>query len=93
MARYQLYPSVRIGANFSYIRPFNDFLTRPWYGINPVSHTRLSVEHQYFFKTKAKKVTPFYCLQRVSYVDEKHTLFGSYYQRLSTTLELRHSPG
>ncbi len=88
LARYQLYPSGRIGVNFGYIRPFNDFLMRPWYGINAVRHTSLSVEQQYFFKTKAQKVTPFYCQQRVSYVDEQYTSFGSHYQRLSTTLGL-----
>ncbi len=35
LARYQRYPSGRIGLNFGYIRPFNGFLMRPWYGTVP----------------------------------------------------------
>ncbi len=54
----------------------------------PPRHTSLSVEHQCFFKTKAKKVTPFYCHQRVSYVAMVFNETGNFNQRLSTTLGL-----
>lgn len=74
--------------NVGYISPFNAFLMRPWYGIDPPRHTSVSVEHQYFFKTKAKKVTPFYCLQRVAYVETTSAELERRKQRLSTTLGL-----
>ncbi len=86
--RFQPYPSGRVGVNFGYIRPFNAFLMRPWYGADAPRHTSISVEHQYFFKTKAKKVTPFYCAQRGAFMDQKHGDSGTHSQFLFTTLAL-----
>lgn len=88
LGRYQLYPSGRVGLNLGYIRGFNSFLMRPWYGIHQVNHTSISVEHSYFFKTEAKKVTPFYIRQSVGYVVNDHVDTGGFYQRLLATLAL-----
>lgn len=85
---YQLYPSGRIGVNLGLIREFNAILMAPWYGVQRVNHTSFSVEHLYFFKTKTKRVTPFYFRQGVTYAEQKFSGTEHNQQGLYTTLAL-----
>lgn len=75
---YQIYPSGRLSASIGIVRNFNQWIIFPWYGrYSKVHFTTFSLNHQYFFKTSSRQVTPFYLRTGFTYREDNHYYFNA----------------